>query len=325
MSTGARHINAESPADESGALISVRGLSHRYPGMARPALEDVDFEVPRGALAGLIGPNGAGKSTLLAILTGVTRMQAGDIRIAGRAPGDGGWLRSASSLVPQACAFYPALTGRENLHFFAGIHGLAARERRDRLAECVSIAGLEEVLERPAATYSGGLQRRLNLALGLINRPEILYLDEPTVGVDAESRGCIVEAIARLRRGGTTIVYTSHYMEEVEQLCDRLTVIDRGRTVAAGPTDALLERFGGTAMRIHLRQAPTPALQDWLAGWSAQWLDERTVRLAIADAAAAAVVLQGLDERGAVAERVRYGVERLEDVYRRLLGAPEAA
>ncbi len=306
-------------------MISVEGLTHRYPGMERDALHAVDFQVARGSLAGLLGPNGAGKSTLLAILNGVTSLQQGRVSIAGRTPAERGWLKSASSLVPQACAFYDTLTARENLAFFAGVHGLKGSRWRDGLEYCVEVAGLGTVLDQRAGTLSGGLQRRLNLALGLINRPHILYLDEPTVGVDAESRRCITAAIATLRRDGTTIVYTSHYMEEVEALCDHLTVIDQGRTVAAGATDELLERFGGTSMVVTLRTIATAALDEALQPWSPVWLDARRVRLEATDTVAATAIMRALDTQGVAIERIRYGVERLEDVYLRLLRHREAA
>lgn len=301
-------------------VIAVEGLTHRYPGMERDALHAVDFHVASGSLAGLLGPNGAGKSTLLAILNGVTSLQKGCVSIVGRTPADRGWLKSASSLVPQACAFYDTLTTRENLAFFAGVHGLTGARWRDGLAYCVNVADLSGVLNQRAGTLSGGLQRRLNLAIGLINRPRILYLDEPTVGVDAESRQCITAAIATLRRDGTTIVYTSHYMEEVETLCDHLTVIDQGRTVAAGATDELLARFGGTSMAVTLQGLPDGSLAEVLQPWSPVWLDARTVRLEASDTATATAIMRVLDAQGVVVERVHYGVERLEDVYLRLLG-----
>lgn len=306
-------------------MIAVEGLRHRYPGMTRDALHDVDFHVRQGSLAGLLGPNGAGKSTLLAILNGVSRLQRGRVTVAGRPPDDRGRLESASSLVPQSCAFYDTLTVRENLAFIAGVHGLDRLRWQSGLAYCIDVAGLEGVLDQRAGTLSGGLQRRLNLALGLLNRPAILYLDEPTVGVDAESRHCITEAIARLRRDGTTIVYTSHYMEEVESLCDHLTVIDCGRTVASGATDDLLARFGGTAMQVTLRDVPDETLLSAVAAWSPRRINVRTLRLDVRDTQGAAEVMAVLARHGAATERVRYGVERLEDVYLHLLAGGGAA
>ncbi len=142
--------------------------------------------------------------------------------------------------MPQDLAFYPALTGRENLKYFADVYGLSTAQWRQRLEYCVEVCRLDEVLEQRAARYSGGLKRRLNLAIGLLHAPRILYLDEPTVGIDARSRQVIVAAIKALRAAGTTLVYTSHYMEEIEAICDTLAVIDHGRVVARGTTADLV-------------------------------------------------------------------------------------
>jgi len=276
--------------------------------------------VAKASLVGLLGPNGAGKTTLLNILNGVTRVQAGRVRVAGHAPGVGGRLAANSSLVPQSCAFYADLTVRENLAFLAGVHGLGATQWRSRLAHCVAVAGLETVLEQRAGRLSGGFQRRVNLALGLVNAPDILYLDEPTVGVDAQSRECIRRAIGALRRDGTTVVYTSHYMEEVEGLCDRLTVIDDGRSVAAGTTAELLARFGDVTTELRLLGDPGDAATALLAPWAPEWLDARTLRLAVAsDSASVQAVLATLDQHRIGVEWLRYGADRLDTVYPRLL------
>ncbi len=312
---------AAQPTNSPGSdpVVAVRGLAHRYPGRVSAALEGLDFDVPKGALAGLIGPNGAGKSTLISILTGVLKVQSGTVRVAGRTPGRDRWLQQVSSLVPQALAFYGELTGRENLRFFASVHGLSQAEYQRHLADAVDVTRLAEVLDERADTYSGGLQRRLNLALGLINRPQILYLDEPTVGVDAVSRRYLLEAIARLRERDTTIVYTSHYMEEVEDLCDRLTVVDRGHVVAAGATDELLERFGRVTLEVAFTNAPGDDLVQRLQGWPLQWRDAYTLVVTPASRADLGPFVETLETSGATVERLRYGAERLADVYLRLI------
>jgi ABC-2 type transport system ATP-binding protein len=220
-------------------LISIRGLVFRYAGATRPALEEVDLDIPQGCSFGLLGPNGAGKTTLLSLLTGLLPPQQGEIHVAGlelaREPAR---VRRLTGLVPQDLAYYPALTGRENLRFFADVYGLSAAQWRERLDHCVAVCQLDEVLDQRAAHYSGGLKRRLNLAIGLLHSPQILYLDEPTVGIDARSRQVIVAAIKALAAQGTTLVYTSHYMEEIESICDTLAVIDHGHVVARGtPAD----------------------------------------------------------------------------------------
>jgi ABC-2 type transport system ATP-binding protein len=222
-------------------LVSIEGLSYCYAGAPRPALQAVELTIPQGASFGLLGPNGAGKTTLLSLLTGLLPPQQGRIRIAGLDPArEPARIRALTGLVPQDLAFYPQLTGRENLRFFADVYGLDTQQWPQRLAHCVAVCQLEEVLDERAATYSGGLKRRLNLAIGLLHAPQLLYLDEPTVGIDARSRQVIVTAIKALREQGTTLVYTSHYMEEIEAICDTLAVIDHGRVVARGTTAELV-------------------------------------------------------------------------------------
>ena len=222
-------------------LVSIKGLAYHYAGAASPALEDVDLDIPQGSSFGLLGPNGAGKTTLLSLLTGLLPPQRGEIRIAGLDPArEPARVRALTGLVPQDLAFYPQLSGRENLRFFADVYGLSAQQWPQRLEYCVAVCRLDEVLDQRAARYSGGLKRRLNLAIGLLHAPQLLYLDEPTVGIDARSRQVIVEAIKALRAQGTTLVYTSHYMEEIEAICDTLAVIDHGHVVARGTTAELV-------------------------------------------------------------------------------------
>lgn len=209
--------------------IAVRQVGFSYPGEADPALTDISLTVATGSCFGLLGPNGAGKSTLLSILTGILPPQSGEIMILGQPLARSENLRRQSALVPQDYAFYPAMTARENLECFAGFYGLRGTEKCDRIDFAVSVCGLGTLLDKRAASCSGGVRRRLNLAIGLLNRPRILYLDEPTVGIDAQSRHFILESIRQLQREGMTIVYTSHYMEEIQAICDTLAIIDHGR------------------------------------------------------------------------------------------------
>lgn len=213
-------------------MISVQGLSYCYRRSQRLALDNVSIDIPAGAAFGLLGPNGAGKSTLLSLLNGLLPIRSGSVRIAGL---DGieqiDRIKTLSAFVPQDYAFYSTLSGRENLNFFAGIYRLDATTKRERIDYCVGVCQLQDILDRRADEYSGGMKRRLNLALGLLNAPQILYLDEPTVGVDALSRQCIIDAIRQLTQAGITIVYTSHYMEEVQAICSEIGVINHGRVI----------------------------------------------------------------------------------------------
>lgn len=222
-------------------VVQIEGLVKRYQPEGPLALDGVDLRIPRGALFGLLGPNGAGKSTLLSILLGLTKPTSGSVSIAGlQVDDDVAAVRRCTGLVPQELAFYPMLSIEENLSLFAALvtHDRARRNRRREF--CIEAAGLQEFLHQPAGACSGGQQRRLNLALGLLGEPEVLCLDEPTVGIDPQSRHYILEVIRELNRGGMTVIYTSHYLSEVQQLCTQLAVLDHGRVLLEGPTEELL-------------------------------------------------------------------------------------
>jgi ABC-2 type transport system ATP-binding protein len=227
-------------------VIEIRDLRFRYPGAQRDALAGLTLQVRDGSLFGLLGPNGSGKTTLISLLTGLLQASAGEARIGGAVlPGGMRAAQAISALVPQDYAFYPRLTVTENLRCFGGVLGLTGAELKSRMDEVCGVAGLQDFLAQRAEHLSGGLKRRLNLAIGLLNRPRLLFLDEPTVGIDPQSRAFILEAIKRLNAGGATVIYTSHYMDEVQQLCDSIGVLDEGRLLAQGSTEELLRTAPG--------------------------------------------------------------------------------
>lgn len=227
-------------------MIEIRDLRFRYPGATRDALAGLTLHVREGSLFGLLGPNGSGKTTLISLLTGLLQASAGEARIGGELlPGGARAAQAMSALVPQDYAFYPRLTVMENLRCFGGVLGLQGAELKSRSEEAISVAGLQDFLPKRAEHLSGGLKRRLNLAIGLLNRPRLLFLDEPTVGIDPQSRAFILEAIKRLNAEGATVIYTSHYMDEVQQLCDSIGVLDEGRLLAQGSLDELLKAAPG--------------------------------------------------------------------------------
>jgi ABC-2 type transport system ATP-binding protein len=303
----------------SSELITIHGVSHRYPGADRNALEHIDLTIARGITFGLLGPNGAGKSTLLSILTGIAPIQSGEITIAGLdLRSQARVIKARSALVPQEYAFYLRLTGRENLRFFAGAYGLTRTQYQHRLEECIEICGLQEVIDRRAKHYSGGLKRRLNLAIGLISRPEVLYLDEPTVGIDAHSRECILQAIRALQAAGTTIIYTSHYMEEIELLCDEVAIIDHGRILIRESVDRLLRADANETLQLSFDTAPTAAARAALARWNPIFVDEVHVQLT-AKAHDLPAILRELFDNDSPVVQLTYGVSRLHDVYLTLL------
>jgi ABC-2 type transport system ATP-binding protein len=233
--------------DEAGSrMIEVQDLTFRYPGAVRDALQGLSLQVRAGSLYGLLGPNGSGKTTLISLFTGLLQASSGAIRIGGEdLPAGIHAAQAMSALVPQDYAFYPRLTVDENLRFFAGALGLSGTELKMRIREAVAVAGLESFATTRAEHLSGGLKRRLNLVIGLLNRPRLLFLDEPTVGIDPQSRQFILAAIKRLNSEGTTVIYTSHYMDEVQQLCDSIGVLDEGKLLAQGSVDELLRAHPG--------------------------------------------------------------------------------
>ena len=244
--------------------LSVEGLSFRYPGAGDQALDGVALSIPAGGVFGLLGPNGAGKTTLIAILAGQLRGASGRIAAGGESLDALRRSRPRSlGLVPQEHAFYPMLSCAENLRFFGGVQGLAGATLKERIEAVSAFARIESVLGRRAGQLSGGLKRRLNLAIGLLGEPEILLLDEPTVGVDPQSRAFLLDSIRSLAGEGRTILYTSHYMEEVEAICNRVAIMDRGRVLLSGKLAEVL-KDGSDGLSLQLRSPLPEALAaDW--------------------------------------------------------------
>ena len=242
-------------------IVEIANLSKTYRGSERPALDDLSLGIDSGAFFGLLGPNGAGKSTLISILCGLFAPTHGQVRIHGADPHQ---VKSMLGLVPQDLALYPMLTARENLEFFGRMQGLTGARLLERVAACLAIARLEELADRRAETFSGGLKRRLNLVIGLIHEPRLLVLDEPTVGIDPQSRHFIHESLRALHAAGMTLIYSTHYMEEAEQLCDDIAIIDHGRILARGSVPALLRSHRHGAIEAHVEADLPAALADAL-------------------------------------------------------------
>jgi ABC-2 type transport system ATP-binding protein len=228
------------------SLIHVENLHFRYPSAAAPALDGLSLEVPTGSLYGLLGPNGSGKTTLLSLLAGILEAPAGAIRVDGMdLSAQLARVQARSALVPQDLAFYPRLSVQENLEFFAGVGGLGPAALSERVEEALRLAALLPSRHLRAERCSGGLKRRLNIAIGLLRKPALLLLDEPTVGIDPQSRRFILRSVREIHAAGTTVVYASHYMEEVQELCDTVGVLDRGKLLAQGNMDTLLAGDAG--------------------------------------------------------------------------------
>jgi ABC-2 type transport system ATP-binding protein len=228
----------------NGALLEVLGLRYAYGD--RQAVRDVSFEIREGEIFGLLGPNGAGKTTTISCAAGLLGNWQGEIRVRGQPfrPARSLADRRRLGVVPQELAIYEGLTGRENLKFFGRISGLSGARLDEAVTKALELAGLVDRADDRVDGYSGGMKRRLNLAAGDLHEPEMLALDEPTVGVDPQSRNHIFEALERLRRSGRTILYTTHYMEEAERLCDRVAIMNEGALVAIGTPAELAQRAG---------------------------------------------------------------------------------
>jgi ABC-2 type transport system ATP-binding protein len=227
---GKNIIEAQNLIKRYGTIEAVRGLS---------------FAVRRGEIFGFLGPNGAGKTTTISMLSCLLEPTAGNATVAGYdVVKTSDEVKRRIGLVPQELALYNTLSARDNLDYFGRIYGLHGRELRGRVDEVLGMVGLAERARVAVKTYSGGMKRRLNIAAGLLHRPEVLFLDEPTVGVDPQSRNAIFEHVERLRDEGMTILYTTHYMEEAERLCDRVAIIDEGRIVALDAPRKLIGDLG---------------------------------------------------------------------------------
>jgi len=225
------------------ALLHVERIRKSFGATA--AVADLSFEVREGEIFCLLGPNGAGKSTSIAMIASVLPPDSGAIRFRGRpvARRSPAYLRQLG-VVPQDIALYGILSARDNLDFFASLYGLKDGEKRRRVDEALGFAGLEDRAGDKVETFSGGMKRRLNIACALCHHPSLLIMDEPTVGIDPQSRNHILESVRALRDAGTTVIYTSHYMEEVEAIGDRILIMDHGTRVAEGTSEALKESLG---------------------------------------------------------------------------------
>lgn len=300
-------------------MIEIRDLTFRYTRTSVPALANLSLNVRDGSLFGLLGPNGSGKTTLISILAGTLPSAAGCVTVGGH-PLSGG-LRAAQSLcalVPQEYAFYPTLTVGENLGFFSDVQPIARAERHARIAETLAIAGLETAVRTRAERLSGGMKRRLNIAIGLLNRPRLLLLDEPTVGIDPQSRYFILEAIKGINAQGTTVIYTSHYMEEVESLCDDIGILDGGRLIAHGTLGALLGQGVGRRLRIVLSGALTARQEGVVSGIAGARSGGNWVEIDDCAPDGLGRMLDVLHGAGAEVAAARYGASNLEELFLRL-------
>ena len=227
-------------------IIEIINLAKTFKLAADPAVNGINLSIYRNEIFGLLGPNGAGKTTTISILCGLFPPSGGKVLIDSQdlqqhLPS----IKKIVGIVPQDIALYPTLTARENLEFYGHMYGLTGKPLKDRIEEWLKKLGLTESANRQVTTYSGGMKRRVNLIAGILHKPKILFLDEPTVGVDVQSRNVIIEHLKKINEEGTTIIYTSHHMEEAEHFCHRVSIIDHGKILTRGTPAELIENTPG--------------------------------------------------------------------------------
>lgn len=299
------------------ATIVVERLGKRFGDVV--AVDGVGFEVGQGETFGLLGPNGAGKTTTIGILCGLVKPDSGTVSLDGKNDPMRPDVRASLGVVPQSLALYEELTAQANLEFFGRINGLAGRKLRERVATYLELAGLTQRRRDRVATFSGGMKRRLNLVCSLLHEPAILLLDEPTVGVDPQSRNLIFDTIEKLRSAGRTILYTTHYMEEAQRLCDHVAILDHGKLLVLDTVANLIARHGGPVhVEIGLEEVPRePADLAARLGTGDLRLEGNTLHFSTPEPAQA---LAALNQCGVRYKTLKVDAANLEDVFLNLTG-----
>jgi ABC-2 type transport system ATP-binding protein len=312
-------------------LLVARDLRKSFGALT--AVDGVSLSIHPGEIVGLLGPNGAGKTTTVSMLCGLVPPDGGEVTIDGRAfGGDADPLRRSLGLVPQDLALYDELSARANLSFFGALYGLKGRDFERAMMAALTFVGLAERANDRVQTFSGGMKRRLNLAAGMLHDPSLVLLDEPTVGVDPQSRNAIFDNLEELRRRGKSLLYTTHYMEEAERLCDRIVILDHGRVIAEDDVRGLLRRLpAANRLRLDLvepfAEATASALlaeTRALPGVAAVELAHGILTLGLTSdadlAATSAAALKLLTERGLACESISTERGTLEAVFLELTG-----
>lgn len=234
-------------------IIEIENLTKTFKHATEPAVNGLSFSINRNEIFGLLGPNGAGKTTTISILCGLFPATSGKVMIDGKnLHTELDLVKNMIGIVPQDIALYPTLTARENLAFYGSMYGLYGKDLKDKIESWLKKLGLTDASNRRVSTYSGGMKRRVNLIAGVLHSPAILFLDEPTVGVDVHSRNVIIQHLKEINAAGTTIIYTSHHMEEAQNFCTRVSIIDHGKILTEGTPAELISRNAGSTNLEHV-------------------------------------------------------------------------
>lgn len=304
-------------------MLEVQGITKKYGKLT--AVADVSFRADCGETIGLLGPNGAGKTTTVAIIAGLLNPDSGEVLIEGKQiKSDADPVKLKIGLVPQDMALYDQLSARENLSFFAALYSIAGGKAKQAIDDALNLVALSDRARDKVATFSGGMKRRLNLAAALLHDPQILLLDEPTVGVDPQSRNAIFENLEVLKKQGKALIYTTHYMEEAERLCDRIVIIDHGKIIANDTLQrlhTLLPVNNVIAIDLDVADGLKPEQMLALAGVKSVELKQDTLRVGVHDLSSGAPgVLRWLAENGHSYHRVSSEQPDLETVFLTLTG-----
>ena len=309
------------------AIIEIEGLVKHYEGAPEPSVRGVSFAVREGEIFSLLGPNGAGKTTVISMLSCLLTPTSGDATIAGHSISDQPMaVKESIGVVPQEVALYPKLNARENLRFWGQLYGMGGSALKRRVEEVLEIVGLQNRAKDRIETFSGGMQRRINIAVGLLHRPKLLFMDEPTVGIDPQSRRNILDTVVALNEQGMTVLYTTHYMEEAQELSHRIGIMDLGQMIALGTLPELTKLVGEedvVVMDIEV-ESSTPdllAALEAVQGVSQVSTENGTVRLLASDGNAVLPdLINTTNAQGVRVSRVEIQEPNLEAVFLHLTG-----
>ncbi len=305
------------------AVLQVKDLRKEFGDLT--AVDGISFEIQEGEIFGFLGPNGAGKTTSISMICGLLTPTAGEIFVGGnsilKSPRE---VKKLLGVVPQEVAIYEELSARENLSFWGGIYGMGGGELRRRVGELLEQVGLEDRSKEPTKNFSGGMKRRLNLALGLVHDPKLILLDEPTVGIDPQARRNILDVVKSIVAGGRTVLYTTHYLEEAEELCDRLAIIDHGQILSQGTVGELQTQLGeGSLLTVQgdFQAATLGEAVNGVEGLTPIEIDDKRAMLLVTrDGPGVSHSLEGLFSRGLTFDDITIKEPNLEDLFLKLTG-----